>query len=333
MKPLIALFLTVVLCFSSLTTAFANSEEYTQYRRFAASFCAWSDFECLDEDCPLGWINSECIDGETFYAWSDVDFQDEEIVYIWINSDSLKENAFCTLATELYTSRPHITWIELPLDALHNPLMWSDPGGESVILTCIVIGVVAGAVAGGLYGNHKANQAGHTIQSGGWDYWQYPLGYGAAGAAGGALLGWGVGAGYAALTASSPWLLNATARGVAIERMLGGMNNNFPVIDKFVKGANNFASSITSIKSMDLLAKSYQSGNTVYNTVMKYGNSLANFTSTQWANITVNVNSSTQRILELAIPPGATQAQINQIYKAGEELVKKGVSVIVKIIN
>jgi len=216
---------------------------------------------------------------------------------------------------------------------LNNPLMFQDPGGDSIILTCILVGALIGAVAGGVYGNHKANQAGYTIQSGGWDYWKYPVGYGAVGAAGGALIGWGAGAGYAALTASSPWLLEPFARGRAIEKMLGGMNNNFPVIDKFVKGANSIASSITSIKSIDLLAKSYQTKNAVYNLIMKYGNSLSNFTTTTYGGITVKVGSSTKRILEIAVPPGATTNQIEQIFKAGAELLEKGVEVILKIIN
>jgi RHS repeat-associated protein len=216
---------------------------------------------------------------------------------------------------------------------MNNPLMWQDPSGASIILTCIIIGAIIGVVAGATYGNYKANQAGYTIQSGGWDYWKYPIGYGTIGAASGALVGWGIGAGYVALTASSPWWLDQFTRGNAIEKMLGGMGNNFPVIDKFVKGANNIAQSITSIKSIDLLANSYQAKNAVYNLVMKYGNSLANFSDTTWNNIVVKVGPGTQRILELAVPPGATQSQIDQIYKAASELIKQSIVTVVKVIN
>ncbi|MCL1877100.1 hypothetical protein FWF74_03650 [Candidatus Saccharibacteria bacterium] len=44
---------------------------------------------------------------------------------------------------------------------------------------------------------------------------------------------------------------------------------------------NHIAKSATSIKSMDLNAPSYQTGNTVYNRLMQYGNSVANFTDTK----------------------------------------------------
>ena len=55
-----------------------------------------------------------------------------------------------------------------------------------------------------------------------------------------------------AAAGTSIWGLDKFARGWEAEQRLGGMMNNFPVIDKFKQGINGFASSITSIKSMDL---------------------------------------------------------------------------------
>jgi hypothetical protein len=63
----------------------------------------------------------------------------------------------------------------------------------------------------------------------------------------------------------SPWKLSPFDRGREIERLLGGMGNNFPVIDKFGKYANGVHQSVTSIKSVDLAASSYNSGTCVSN--------------------------------------------------------------------
>ena len=135
------------------------------------------------------------------------------------------------------------------------------------------------------------------------------------------------------LPKASVWTMKAFDRGWEIEKLLGGMGNNFPTIDKFVNGAKGFAKSITSIKSMDLGAKTYQKGNAVYNTIIKYANDLSGFKSTTWSKITVNVNSSTQRILELALPTNVSAAQLEQINKAIIEAGKKGIDVVIKYIK
>lgn len=57
--------------------------------------------------------------------------------------------------------------------------------------------------------------------------------------------------------------------------------------------------------------------------LMGYFNSLANFISTRWGEINVLVNSSTQRFLELAMPKGATEAQMTQINNAVAAAAKK----------
>jgi len=133
-------------------------------------------------------------------------------------------------------------------------------------------------------------------------------------------------------TVRSIWELGPVDRGRAIESFLGGMNNNFPVIDRFVRGASGVAEMITSIKSIDTFAASYQ-GNRLFNLVMKYGNKLAEFTMKRWGGITVETNASTQRFLELAIPSNATQEQLAQINRAAMELSSRGVNVIIHFFN
>ena len=69
------------------------------------------------------------------------------------------------------------------------------------------------------------------------------------------------------------------------------------------------------------------------NLIMKYGDQLANFSKTKWGKVAVNVDDLTKRILEIAIPPGATREQMEQIARAIEELGKKGIEVVVDVIN
>jgi hypothetical protein len=52
------------------------------------------------------------------------------------------------------------------------------------------IGLIVGAVGGSHYAKHKEN----LTPSDGWDYWKYVVGFGVAGGAVGALVGWGAGA-------------------------------------------------------------------------------------------------------------------------------------------
>ena len=74
----------------------------------------------------------------------------------------------------------------------NNPVNFYDPTGEA-ILTCILIGAGVGLIAGGAFGAYSANKNGYS-PSDGWKYWKYVVGYGVAGGAIGALVGWGAGA-------------------------------------------------------------------------------------------------------------------------------------------
>lgn len=73
-----------------------------------------------------------------------------------------------------------------------------------------------------------------------------------------------------AAAGTSIWGLDKFARGWEAEQRLGGMMNNFPVIDKFKQGINGFVSSITSIKSMDLACKTYQKGGAILSRLSSY---------------------------------------------------------------
>ena len=76
----------------------------------------------------------------------------------------------------------------------NNPIMYKDETGESITLTCVLIGagvgLIVGAVGGSLYAKYKKELS----PSDGWDYWKYTVGFGVVGGTVGALVGWGAGA-------------------------------------------------------------------------------------------------------------------------------------------
>ena len=223
----------------------------------------------------------------------------------------------------------------------NNPVKYNDPTGEIPFMA--VTGII-GAGIGALYGAYKSytetgsvdwNEVGKGALIGG----AIGLGAGAAGAAyvtGSATASvTTVAATYTAPAAAgtSIWGLDKFARGWEAEQRLGGMMNNFPVIDKFKQGINGFASSITSIKSMDLACKTYQKGGAILSRLSSYIDKVANYTTERMGALTVSANSATQRILELAIPSGATPEQMQAIQQASEYAVQNGVELIVHVIE
>ncbi|MEM9686477.1 MAG: DUF6443 domain-containing protein [Bacteroidota bacterium] len=133
--------------------------------------------------------------------------------------------------------------------------------------------------------------------------------------------------------AKSVWNLNKFQRGRVIEQMLGsgksGLASNFPVIDKIEDGV------AVSIKSMDLTAKSYQSGNRVFNTLKGYIDKLDGFTNAKWGGVNIQEGKSyTSKALELAVQTGkGTQGQWGQIQKAVQYALSKDINVTIRFID
>ena len=131
---------------------------------------------------------------------------------------------------------------------------------------------------------------------------------------------------------SSVWDMGKFARGRTIENMLGANQSwakNFPTIDKIENGV------ATSIKSMDLNAKSYQKGNSVFNTLKGYVDKLDNFTSQSWAGVdVVQGESYTSKTLELAVQTGkGTESQWSQIGDAIQYAMDREINVTIKFID
>ena len=205
----------------------------------------------------------------------------------------------------------------------NNPLIYRDPSGH-VVETLIDIASI-GWSAYDLYKNPSWKNAGFLL----WDIGAALLPFlpGSYTAKGVNLL---MKADDFVKAPTGVWAKKPFERGWEIEKALGGMMNNFPVIDKFTVGAKGIASSITSIKSIDVTAKTYQKGNNFYNTIKGYVDDLANFSTTTYGGVTVKVNQNTSRILELALPPvQLTKSQADQLDKITKEASKKGVKIVI----
>lgn len=129
---------------------------------------------------------------------------------------------------------------------------------------------------------------------------------------------------------ASVWGLNALERGRRIETMLGeNLGWNFPIIDKLEKGV------ATSIKSLDLGAKSYQKGNSVLNTLKGYVDKLDSFGTKTWGGQTITEGVDyTSKSLELALQTGkGTESQWSQINQAIQYALDKDINVTIKFIK
>jgi len=130
--------------------------------------------------------------------------------------------------------------------------------------------------------------------------------------------------------AQNVWKMNPFDRGVAIENIIGRspqLAQNFPVIDRFQNGI------ATSIKSIDLIAKSYQNITTLTQTVQGYINNLGSWQGATWGNYSIQASQIVGRELILAIPPGASQAQLQALYQLQQLALNQGVTVTLTIIK
>lgn len=130
-------------------------------------------------------------------------------------------------------------------------------------------------------------------------------------------------------TVRSVWELHPLKRGVEIENMLGRspeLSQNFPVIDRFHNGV------ATSIKSIDLSAKSYQDVGALTSKVTGYVNSLANWQGARWAGTVIRTSQITGRELLLAIPPGATEAQMAALQELQQSATSVGVTLNITVV-
>jgi hypothetical protein len=201
--------------------------------------------------------------------------------------------------------------------AHNNPLAYVDDSGN-------IIWWVVGAIAGGLIGGgaYVATHWGHLT-------WQGALAWTVGGVIIGATLGFATPYAVAYFgPAISVWAMNALQRGIQIENMLAAkipgqhLVSNNPVIDIW----NKATGVVTSIKSIDLAAQTYQNMYRLAYTIYGYLNELALYTGQEWAGVTIKSGQITSKVLQLAIPQGASPEQISTLYKMIEVAYKMGIT-------
>ena len=119
------------------------------------------------------------------------------------------------------------------------------------------------------------------------------------------------------------WDMKPFDRGMAIEKMLGGWCDNFPVIDKYDK----ITKTATSIKSIDLNAKSYASPSAIKRKLNEYTDALYNFEG--YANKNHDARIILEKKLEIAIPSNSSEAALQAVDDAIKYAKDKGIEVII----
>jgi len=122
----------------------------------------------------------------------------------------------------------------------------------------------------------------------------------------------------------SVWQLSPWERGRVIESVLGRspeLAENFPVIDRFENGV------ATSIKSIDLNAPSYQDPARLSSTVIRYLNTLARWNGQEpaWGGFRIGSSEIQGKVLELAVPPGASPSQWRMLIQLQQAATEIGV--------
>jgi hypothetical protein len=102
---------------------------------------------------------------------------------------------------------------------------------------------------------------------------------------------------------SQIWKLGWAARGAYISEQLGAdLPPNFPVVDGWAGGV------VTSIKSIDLNAATYQDAMRLTYRLNSYTDSLALFEGNDFAGVLIRSSDIDRRVLNVAIPKGAMSA-------------------------
>lgn len=89
----------------------------------------------------------------------------------------------------------------------------------------------------------------------------------------------------------------------------------------------------TSIKTIDLRASSYKTGNKVFSQLKRYIDALYAFNGKSWGLDIVKKNEIRKKVLEVGIPRGASETQISQLHKAVIYAKSKQIQVNIRIVE
>jgi hypothetical protein len=123
------------------------------------------------------------------------------------------------------------------------------------------------------------------------------------------------------------WRLGWAARGRYLEDLFGRtLSQNFPAVDKFIDGI------ITSLKSIDLKAATYQDQARLANRINTYISDLVDFDGAEWGGDEIKSSAIRGRALNLIVPKGSItseQREVIDAIRAREKMMNNGVDVII----
>ncbi|SCH94876.1 Cell wall-associated polypeptide CWBP200 [uncultured Ruminococcus sp.] len=123
------------------------------------------------------------------------------------------------------------------------------------------------------------------------------------------------------------WEKPPLERGDIIDKAMGNnLGHNFPTIDKVENGV------VTSVKSRDLGAKTYQNGNKLEKVIVKDINKVSGFIGETFNGKFVNAEEIVGRQLQVVVPNVTlSEAQINAVNNATKHGIDKGVKLIITV--
>ena len=123
------------------------------------------------------------------------------------------------------------------------------------------------------------------------------------------------------------WEKPPLERGDIIVKAMGNnLGHNFPTIDKVENGV------VTSVKSRDLGAKTYQNGNKLEKVIVKDINKVSGFIGETFNGKFVNAEEIVGRQLQVVVPNVTlSEAQINAVNNATKHGIDKGVKLIITV--
>lgn len=129
--------------------------------------------------------------------------------------------------------------------------------------------------------------------------------------------------------AENPWTQGPVTRGTIIDDALGNnLGRTFPTVDKLENGI------LTSTKSLDVTAQTYQTEAGLFGRVKADIDSLAQFTSGQRNGIQVLQENYNSKVFELALPDATLSAeQMNAINEAKQYAAQLGIGFKIVVVK
>jgi hypothetical protein len=190
--------------------------------------------------------------------------------------------------------------------AFNNPQRFIDPDGKAVPLILYAAGSAIGAAA--------ASPAGQrVIIAGSQMFSRYGSRVGPVLAQSGQYI------------SNAAFQLGPVLRGRVIETLRG-----VPDAFRNVRGIDNFANGVaTSIKSLDIFAKTYQNLNSLGSTLSGYVQQLANYSGGAIPGQVLRNGQIQKRVLEVILPAGKLNAQqLKTLYQVQQDALRQGVDVV-----